>query len=249
MNCELAQSALHGYFDGELDAVRAAEFERHLETCAECRAALDQMESLRTRLQDSSLREHASPELRSRIRRELDLPAGRGVAVRSWRRPVWRAVFATAAAAAMLAIFFVVVPMKRDAARIEASLLDAEVRSLQTGHLIDVESTDKHTVKPWFEGKLDFVPPVEDFADRGFPLVGGRLDVVDGRNAAVLVYGRRKHFINLFVWRDAAGANAAAEGSARGYQWTMWRSHDMRFCLVSDVPADDLRQLKSLLGN
>ena len=251
MNCELAQSTLHGYFDGELDAVRAAEFERHLETCAHCQASLDQMGSLRTRLQDPAIYEHASPDLRARIRRQLE-PASESSAFtpKTWPLTAWSVLLVSSAVAAMLALAFFILPGRRESARTEASLLDAEVRSLQTGHMIDVESTDKHTVKPWFEGKLDFVPPVNDFADRGFPLVGGRLDVIDGRNAAVLVYGRRKHFINFFVWRDLNDSHkAGSEGSARGYQWIMWRSHDMRFCLISDVSSEDLRQLRSLLGD
>ena len=115
-------------------------------------------------------------------------------------------------------------------------------------HLLDVPSSDNHTVKPWFDGKLDFIPPVSDFSPQGFPLVGGRLDIVDGHDVAVLVYARRKHFINLFVWpyREKE-ANFASSGSHQGYNWLRWRSDDVEFCLVSDASAADLLQLEDLV--
>jgi len=103
-------------------------------------------------------------------------------------------------------------------------------------------------VKPWFDGKLDFIPPVADYSEQGFPLVGGRLDVVDGHNVAALVYSRRKHFVNLFVWpareSDKLSDNS---GSRQGYNWMTWRSGDMQFCIVSDAAATDLRDLKDLM--
>jgi len=122
------------------------------------------------------------------------------------------------------------------------------VRSLQPGHLTDVQSTDQHTVKPWFDGKLDFVPPVTDYSKQGFPLVGGRLDVVDGHSVAALVYSRRKHFINLFVWPAQSTERLFDNsGSRQGYNWTMWRSGDMQLCLTSDVSAADLHEFKNLI--
>jgi anti-sigma factor RsiW len=127
-------------------------------------------------------------------------------------------------------------------------VIDAHVRSLQPGHLTDVVSTDQHTVKPWFDGKLDYVPPVKDLAESGFPLVGGRLDALNGRSIAVLVYGRRKHFINVFVWPEAEKESlAATTGSYNGYQWIYWNAHGMRFCAISDVSAADLHNLSELL--
>ncbi len=251
MSCELAQLTVHGYFDGELDAVRATEFERHLEMCPYCRAALQRIESLRAGFEDANLYEHASPELRSRIRRQIGIsaqPGSRRVSVS--RRALWFGGLATAAmtaAAAVLLVVFLVQP-RMERARISASLIDAQVRSLETGHLIDVESSDMHTVKPWFEGKLDFIPPVNDFSEQGFALVGGRLDVIDGHNAAVLVYARRKHFINLFVWHyDKDDKQLPTSGSARGFNWITWQPRDLRFCLMSDVPLADLRELQGLL--
>jgi anti-sigma factor RsiW len=249
LNCELAQTTIHGYFDGELDAVRSAEFERHLEHCAECQAVLEGIESLHTQLQQSDLYEHASPQLREKVRKQLAETGGtervKPAFSRRWfMMPTFGAL---AAAAAVFTIMFFVVPSHTPSA-LTAELIDAHVRSLQPGHLMDVVSTDQHTVKPWFDGKLDFIPPVSDYAAQGFPLVGGRLDVVDGHNVAALVYSRRKHYINVFVWpyREKE-PGFASSGSRQGYNWVAWQSGDMRFCLVSDAALSDLRELKDLV--
>jgi len=129
-----------------------------------------------------------------------------------------------------------------------SELIDAHVRSLQPGHLTDVTSTDRHTVKPWFDGKLDFVPPVNDYVGQGFPLVGGRLDVLNGHRVAALVYARRKHTINLFVWPARQGeTDLYGWGSRDVYNWGIWQAGDMRFCLVSDAAQSDLRELQQLI--
>jgi anti-sigma factor RsiW len=250
LNCELAQTTIHGYFDGELDAVRSAEFERHLEHCAECQAVLEGIDSLRAQIKQSNLYEHASPELHDRIRKQLAQETGAARVPRgqSWRRWFLVPAFGTfAAAAALIAIMLFVLPSHRQSA-LTAELIDAHVRSLQPGHLMDVQSTDQHTVKPWFDGKLDFIPPVSDYAAQGFPLVGGRLDVVDGHNVAALVYARRKHYINLFVWpnREKESISDSA-GSRQGYNWVRWQSGDMQFYLVSDAAPADLLELKDLI--
>ncbi len=248
MNCELAQTTVHGYFDGELDAVRSVEFERHLANCAECQAALKGIESLRTLLQQSNLYEHTSPQLRERIRKQLGPTAGRAGVPAAVARRWFLPAFAVLAVAAVFLIAFFVIQPNTQSTRITAGLVDAHVRSLQPGHLTDVQSTDQHAVKPWFDGKLDFVPPVSDHSEQGFPLVGGRLDVVDGHNVAALVYSRRKHLINLFVWpyREKEPSFVSA-GSRQGYNWMTWQSGDMQFCLISDAALSDLRELKDLI--
>ena len=249
MNCELADTTVHGYFDGELDAERSAEFERHLERCAQCQAALEGIESLSKRLQQASLYEPASAALRERIHQQL---GSRTDAARRqpWSFKAWFLIPASAvlATAAFLVALFLV-QTHAGTERITAELIDAHVRALQPGHLTDVQSTDQHTVKPWFDGKLDFIPPVNDFSDHGFTLVGGRLDVLEGRNVAALVYSRRKHLISVFIWPSAdKPRDFTGSGSKRGYNWITWKSGDMQFYLVSDVSPADLTTLKSLIG-
>jgi anti-sigma factor RsiW len=249
--CEFSPITVHGYVDGELDAVRSAEFERHLENCAECQATLQRVKSLRGRLQRSDLYEYASPQLQERVREQLGLADGavRTPAIFSNIRFLLPAFAGLAAVAAFLIVFFAM-PQRAQTARITAELIDAHVRSLQPGHLIDVQSTDQHTVKPWFDGKLDFIPPVADYSGQGFPLLGGRLDVVDGRSVAGVVYGRRKHLINLFAWPARSRIRLSdASGSLQGYNFVMWRSGDMQLCLVSDVSAADLHSLKNLISH
>ena len=181
MNCEFAQTSVHAYFDGELDAVRSADFELHAEICLECQAALKAIGTLHRRLQENDVFEQASPQLVNRIRKQIaqetnERPS-KGFSV---RRPFLIPAFGALATAAAVLVVFFTVQSREHSTQITAELVDAHVRSLQPGHLTDVLSTDQHTVKPWFDGKLDFIPPVSDFSEQGFPLVGGRLDIVDG---------------------------------------------------------------------
>jgi anti-sigma factor RsiW len=127
-------------------------------------------------------------------------------------------------------------------------IVASHIRSMQPGHLYDVESTDQHTVKPWFDGKLDFAPPVVDLKEQGFPLVGGRLDYVDHRNVAALVYQRRKHFINVFVWPEESSAAKLPEvQTIQGYNLVYWSHNGMNFCAASDLNIAEIRQFAGLL--
>jgi anti-sigma factor RsiW len=234
---------LHGYFDGELDAARAAEFEAHLAGCSACTTALARQRVLREAIAGAGLYAAATPSLRARVRSAIPAPQV------AWsRRLAW---LATAAALAIVLVGLWSWSLWRTGAaadQLVAAVLDAHVRSLLPGHLTDVASTDQHTVKPWFDGKLDFVPPVPDLAPEGFPLIGGRLDVVGGRSVAALVYGRRKHVISVFVWpSERAAVTSARSGSARGYQWIRWSRGGMSFWAVSDVAAPELAELARLL--
>jgi len=241
---------LHGYLDGELDAMRAQEFEQHLENCSQCIAQLEEQEKLRGALQAAQLYERAPESLTRKFRRQI----ARAESDRGWQWPrIWQ--WAAVSAAMLLVVAMTSLGVQRFLATrapgqqaLLAEVIDAHVRSLQPGHLTDVISTDQHTVKPWFDGKLDYIPPVRDLAESGFPLVGGRLDVLNGRSVAVLVYARRKHLINVFVWPEGKqNAELPTAGSRNGFQWIYSSTHGMEFCAISDVSAADLHSLTELL--
>jgi anti-sigma factor RsiW len=246
MSCLQAQW-LHGYFDGELDVVRAAEFEAHLQGCPACTRALATQQALRSALGAGDLYARAPAALRARVQAAAPVPR----AASAPPSALWRSL---AVAASLVVLVFGVwrtMPGWRgDAAETERArqVLDAHLRSLQLTHLTDVASTDQHTVKPWFEGKLDFAPPVVDLTSEGFPLLGGRLDVVGGRSVAALVYGRRKHVLNLFVWPAETQDEAPRSGTERGYAWVRWTRGGMRFWAVSDAALADLEQIARLLS-
>jgi anti-sigma factor RsiW len=245
MSCSQAQW-LHGYFDGELDAVRAAEFEAHLRSCAVCAQALAAQQALRGALAAADLYAKAPASLRSRVRAELPGPRAAMIA-----RPVlWRGLAAAASLVLAVGLWRAVPAWRGEATEREQArqVLDAHLRSLQLTHLTDVASSDQHTVKPWFVGKLDFAPDVVDLAQDGFPLVGGRLDVVGGRSVAALVYGRRKHVINVFVWPSEEPDAAPRSGGERGYAWIRWTRKGMAFWAVSDVAASDLEEFARRLS-
>jgi mycothiol system anti-sigma-R factor len=254
----MTHSVLHGYLDGELDAARAAEFERHLLTCPQCVAELEAQESLRSTIQRAGLRERAPEKLRRNLQAALGgtsttgEPAKRVTPIRPRTsiRPTW---WLTLAAAAVFAIvlgsrFLPNLTQSHSGDEMTAAIVDAHLRSLQPGHLEDVISTDQHTVKPWFDGRIDFAPPVHDFVSDGFPLQGGRLDVVRGKTVAVLVYGRRKHVINVFVWPTNERDESPQQGSQLGYNWIDWRKGGMEFSAISDVSAPDLVELQKLIS-
>jgi anti-sigma factor (TIGR02949 family) len=247
MSCDRTETVLHAYFDHELDPVGAAEFERHLDRCPECASALAALQSLRSSIAGAQLYEKAPAPLRTKVLAELN--SSRPAIFPRRRATNWLALAAALLLCAIAAWqFFVVHPATDQPTVLAAAVVDAHLRSLQPGHLTDVLSTDQHTVKPWFDGKLDFSPPVRDFADQGFPLQGGRLDVVQGRTVAALVYGRRKHEISVFIWPTSEADAAPRSGSHQGYQWICWRKGGMQFFAVSDSAASDLEQLQQLIS-
>jgi len=247
--CDQTQNQLHGYLDGELDAISAANFEKHLETCPDCKQSLAAEEALHQSIQKANLYERAPESLRKKL---LGEPQRQSAAVRSFPAPRvfgWR--WLAAAAALLLAALFGWQQLQKPRGLtgsqvMAASLVDAHLRSLQPGHLTDVESTDQHTVKPWFDGRIDFAPPVRDFASDGFALLGGRLDVAGGKTVAALVYSRRKHIINVFVEKAQPESYWNGAGESQGYHWLAWQQNGFSFCAVSDVAPADLAQLKQL---
>jgi mycothiol system anti-sigma-R factor len=248
--CEQTQNQLHGYLDGELDALGAANFEKHLETCPECKQSLAAEQSLHRSIQQAGLYDRAPESLRRNLignlaaRSEVKpFPAPR---VFSWR---WLAAAAVLLLTVLVGWQLLQRPRGLPGAQfMAASLVDAHLRSLQPGHLTDVESTDQHTVKPWFDGRIDFAPPVRDLASDGFPLLGGRLDVAGGRTVAALVYARRKHIINVFVEKAHPESNWNGAGESQGYHWLAWQQDGFSICAVSDVAPTDLEQLHKLIS-
>jgi anti-sigma factor RsiW len=247
--CENKELLLRAYFDGELDAVRSIEFEEHLKTCTQCPRELHEQQAMRDSLRAANLYERAPEALRAKVRASIP-PEARPQPISIGRRPVleWLAV----AAAILIAVFLgaKVLPSIGGKTQdlVAEEVVASHIRSMQAGHLLDVESTDQHTVKPWFDGRLDFAPPVVDLATQGFPLVGGRLDYIDHRNVAALVYQRQKHFINVFIWpEEVKGMRLPEVQTIQGYNLVFWSHGGMVFCAASDLNVTELRQLAELL--
>lgn len=245
MTCQEALGLLDAYIDGELDLIRSLEFERHLDECIRCRTLRDQYEEVRRSLRTNSLYFQAPAALEERIRVEL-----RGTGERKTRAlipkpvPVGLRIFAVAAILLTLAVFsvaFVKVLRRPSASEILAQqVVSSHIRSLMANHLTDVFSTDQHTVKPWFSGKLDFAPIVKDLSPKGFPLTGGRLDYLDGRPVAALVYKRHQHIINLFIWPSSQSDSGPQAIVMRGYNLVRWTQSHMAYWAVSDLNAHEL---------
>ena len=247
---------VQAYFDAEVDAVSAADVERHMEHCAECRELLKDLEQVRSALRRDSAYARTPPALRTQILRALDreeaaemrVPEGPALSrrtSRAWPRTLWAGALGGAGATAIAAAlaFFLLVP--RFANPLLDELLNAHERSLMPAHLIDVVSTDKHTVKPWFAGRADVSPAVADFAPQGYKLIGGRADYLDHQRAAVVVYQHGSHVINVFSW--SGNDSLPSDVTRNGYHFISWQAGDLRYCAVSDTGRDELLALVGLL--
>ena len=259
---------VQAYFDAQVDALGAADIERHLENCAECRVLMQDLEQVRTLLRRDPVYARTPPALRFGIMRALDQenvagqsaktqsseggPAqgiswARARAPSNWRmRSIWLGALGGAGAtaiAATIAFFLLIPPLTNP---LLDDLLSAHVRSLMPTHLIDVVSTDRHTVKPWFAGHADVSPVVADFEQQGYKLVGGRADYLDHQRSAVVVYQHGAHVINVFSWAGN-GRRLPDDATRSGYHLTFWQADDLDYCAVSDTGWDELRGLVRLL--
>lgn len=248
VSCDDMALLLQADTDGELDAGQAAAVIQHLEQCEHCAQLQERLLRLRQALHRDIERPRPSAEFITRLqaRMQTDIPVhAREHEKKSPLR--WRSLRAFGAGAALAASLLLLLRPAADSG-LEDIVVGEHVRSLQADHLLDVVSTDQHTVKPWFNGRLDFVPPVKDFAADGFPLAGARLDYFAGRTVAALVYHRRSHPINVFIWP----AGHADEGKVRscstrtGYHLCSWRREDMIFWAISDLNASELEQFTEL---
>ena len=248
MECGHAQSLLDIYLDQELDPVRNLEIEEHLQGCRGCAQSYGDRQVMRQSLKTESLYFKAPPELERRIQRSLR-QAAKAEAPAQWFSGSWFRIAAPMAVAALVVLMLV--PHFSGPSPDELltqQVIASHIRSLMVDHLADVPSTDEHTVKPWFNGKLDFSPPVSDLANQGFPLIGGRLDYLNSRPVAALIYQRDKHLINVFVWpASAAQQLAQSNKTQQGYNVIRWTSSAMNFWAVSDLEPNQLAKFSELL--
>jgi anti-sigma factor (TIGR02949 family) len=246
MNCAECEILLHALIDGELDAGHAREVEAHAAGCPACAEKLAAFRAMRDAIAQANLIEAAPAGLRSRIEAALPAPAAQIITPREFMQPTRRSFFGglatgAVASAALAATLMVTVVRNNEEQTIADEVVSAHIRSLQAGHLMDVETSDQHTVKPWFNGKLDVAPPVIDLTAEGFTLLGGRLDYIDGEPVASVVYRRRKHVINLFVAQRLGAARPAAKSETiQGYNVRHWTQQGLDFWAVSDLAPDEL---------
>lgn len=249
MTCEEIRGLLSPYADGELDLVRGLEIEQHLGECPACAAAVQKTRSLSTLLGDPAMYHRPSAELHRRVRVSLGQASG---ARESLASLPWGCLGVTAAAVALVAVALWAARQSRsDLSRDELlarEVISAHVRSVMLpSHMLDVESNDQHTVKPWFIGKVDFVPEVKNLAAQGFPLTGGRLEYIADQPAAALVYTRNKHVINVFIWRSAEKDRSPEFLERQGYHLIRWTDKERAFWVISDLNEKELREFAELV--
>jgi anti-sigma factor RsiW len=237
--CVDQELLLGGLIDRELDAANTALVEAHVARCEACQEELERLEAVRRLLVSDGVRHSAPESLRARI---AAMPEFAPRAANENRIPRWLGPAVGGALAASLAMVSFVPPAATVA--VDQELVSSHVRSLQPGHLTDVQTTNQHIVKPWFNGRIDFAPPVPELADQGFPLVGGRLDSIGGKTVPAIVYKRRLHTVNLFVW---PGQDSSERSFVKdGFAVREWSRNGLHFAAVSDIPAAELSQFEQL---
>jgi anti-sigma factor (TIGR02949 family) len=246
MNCAEAETMLHALIDGQLDAGHARDVETHVTACTGCAKQVESFRAMRQAMARASLKETAPENLRKRIEAALPTPVGRVIDARKFLRPTRRSFFGGFGAGAILsgalaATVMLTVFHSNGDQTIADEVVSAHIRSLQPGHLMDVETSDQHTVKPWFDGKVDVAPPVIDLTAEGFTLLGGRLDYIDGEPVASVVYRRRKHIINLFVAQRLGNEHTLVRArTVQGYNVRYWSAQGLDFWAVSDLDPEEL---------
>jgi anti-sigma factor RsiW len=245
MDCAQARQAIEQDHDGELDAPSSRALRDHLRECPTCAAAGERLGTLRSAVRDGATYFVAPDELRRRVAARAHASPMASSLKQRLQIPWWGFAGSVAAAMALSVAVTLAMLLPPSADALAREVVSNHVRSLMVDHVADVASTDQHTVKPWFAGKLDFSPPVHDFASEGYALIGGRLDYLDGRTVAALVYQRHQHRINVFAWPDAASRERSL--TLNGYNIVSWRQDGMRMWAVSDLNATELGELRRLM--
>ena len=248
MNHDEAAKLLGPYRDGELDLATCLKLEEHLAGCPLCRQKLEGEQAVVGFIQSEAPRFPVSPFLKTRIQAALREEKPSSATIPWWNHfsPAWT-FSGLAGAAVVLALLAVGFFSTQGIPELDQEAVANHVRSLQVNHLMDVASTDQHTVKPWFAGKLDYSPPVVDLAPSGYPLVGGRLDVLDHRNVAAIIYQRRKHYINLFIWPADTGSLQGRLYNQNGYHALGWTQSGMNYLAVSELGEKELREFVQMI--
>lgn len=247
MECEEAQELLSVYSDGELDLMRSLELETHLTQCVVCSEKFKTFGALHNLTASTSLYYSAPQALRDRIQTSL---LKENAAAKKWpvKNLQWLAYAASFALVFFLGWLTAAVRPAGNGENVQDEILSSHVRSLMPGHLTDVLSSDRHTVKPWFNGKLDFSPTVKDFAAEGFPLLGGRLDYVDHRSVVALVYSRDKHIINVYLWpAETPSEKDVGTKTLQGYNIVGWVGSGANHYVISDLNEKELQRFVKLL--
>jgi len=247
MTCRESKNLLTAYVDGELDSAGSLSMESHIQACASCLAEVENLHALSSAIENGALRFKAPQRLKRNVQ----------AAIRAQNPTVGRTFFGWRWASALASLVLIVAVTWTAATRWARSseetllvndVISSHVRSTMANHITDVASSDSHTVKPWFAGKLDFSPPAKDLTEQGFRLVGGRLDYIDHRPIAALVYRRSQHFINLFVWpSNDTGGTREDELARQGYNLIHWTKSGMTYWLVSELNLTELRECARLL--
>ena len=248
MNHDEAARLLGPYQDGELDLNTCLQLEEHMAGCALCQQQLAGEKEMIDLVRTETPRFTASPFLKTRIQAALRAESTASESIPWWKglSPAW--TFSGAiGACAVLVLLAVSLFSISGIPQLDQDAVANHVRSLQVSHLMDVVSTDQHTVKPWFAGKLDYSPQVIDLGPSGYPLIGGRLDVLDHRNVAAIIYQRRKHYINLFIW--PAGSESLHERlySENGYHALGWTKSGMNYLAVSELGEKEFRDFAKMI--
>lgn len=249
MDCSEAQALMHGYLDKELDVMRAIEVEEHLQACRACQEAYHAHDTVRSAIREQATYFAAPEYLQGRILSALPVATKRKAIPRTlsltWLN--FGAALALVSIVTLSVSLYLAGPLQDE--HLTEEIISSHLRSLMADHLADVASSDQHTVKPWFNGKVNFSPPVNDLTEQGFPLVGGRLDYIDNRPVAALVYRRRQHLVNLFIWPASHDQDSPAKILSRqGYNLIHWDHAGLVFWAISDLNPTELRELVSILA-